>query len=87
LLQAFKRQQAEMPLTNDKAKLVQLLKEAKNQKLHYQKQCEQLTQKLSEASGDIKVSPKFCQCSLLSLLCLVLFSCSCCYLAEGQTVY
>lgn len=54
-LQAFKRQQADFPLTSDKAKLMVTLKDMKNQKLQYQKQCEHLQLKLNEALGDVKV--------------------------------
>nr|CAB3228198.1 coiled-coil domain-containing protein 149 [Phallusia mammillata] len=53
--QAFKRHQADFPLTSDKAKLLVMLKEMKSQKLQYQKQCEHLQLKLNEAVGDVKL--------------------------------
>ncbi|XP_076813133.1 coiled-coil domain-containing protein 149-like [Clavelina lepadiformis] len=53
--QAFKREQADIPLTSDKGSLIQMLKDLRNQKLAHQKHSEVLQQKLNEAYGDVKL--------------------------------
>nr|XP_026691162.1 coiled-coil domain-containing protein 149 isoform X2 [Ciona intestinalis] len=53
--QALKRQQADFAMLSDKAKLIRVLRDTKNQKLGHQRHSEMLQQKLNEALGDIKL--------------------------------